>query len=100
MIARSAVLLIFVAGMAGVPAARAHGQAATGASRATLDDRVRDFEKDLRDQAETDAHWRSASAGYMQMQKITYRSRAGDLEIPAFVFQPLQLRGPKGHAAL
>src|SRR5438552_19035199 len=68
--------------------------------RAAAEDRVRDFEKDLRDQAETDAKWRAASDGYMQMQKITYRSRVGDLDIPAFVFQPLNLRGPKGHPAI
>ena len=36
----------------------------------------------------------------MQMEKITYRSRVGDLDIPAFVFQPLKLRGAKGHPAL
>src|SRR5438552_7984553 len=68
--------------------------------RAAAEDRVRDFEKDLRDQAETDATWRAASDGYMQMQKVSYRSRVGDLEIPAFVFQPLHLRGPKGHPAI
>ena len=28
----------------------------------------------------------------MRMEKITYRSRAGDLDIPAFVFQPLERR--------
>ena len=64
------------------------------------DERVRDFDRDVREQAETDAKWRAASDGYMQFQKITYRSRAGDLEVPAFVFQPLRLRGPKGHAAI
>src|SRR5438477_157967 len=68
--------------------------------RAAAEDRIRDFEKDLRDQAETDAKWRAASDGYMQMEKITYRSRVGDLDIPAFVFQPLHLRGPKGHPAI
>ena len=36
----------------------------------------------------------------MQMEKITYRSKAGDLEIPAFVFQPLKLRGAKSHPAI
>ena len=36
----------------------------------------------------------------MKMEKITYKSRAGDLAIPAFLFQPLKLRGPKEHAAL
>src|SRR3954465_2011818 len=48
-----------------------------------------DFERARRQQAKTDDTWRSASDGYMRMEKITYRSRAGDLDIPAFVFQPL-----------
>jgi len=51
-------------------------------------------------QADTDKTWRTASQGRMVMEKITYRSRAGDLDVPAFVFQPLQTRGPKGHPAL
>jgi dipeptidyl aminopeptidase/acylaminoacyl peptidase len=59
-----------------------------------------DFEKQVRDQAETDKTWRAASAGFMQMDKITYRSKAGDMDIPAFVFQPLKLRGDKGHPAI
>ena len=50
----------------------------------------------LQQQAETDKTWRAASDGFMQMEKITYRSRAGDLDIPAFVFQPLKLRGAEG----
>jgi dipeptidyl aminopeptidase/acylaminoacyl peptidase len=36
----------------------------------------------------------------MRMSKITYRSRAGELEIPAFVFEPLTLAGPAAHPAL
>jgi len=59
-----------------------------------------DFEKQLQQQAETDKTWRAASAGFMQMEKITYRSRVGDLDIPAFVFQPLKPRGTKSHPAL
>jgi dipeptidyl aminopeptidase/acylaminoacyl peptidase len=59
-----------------------------------------DFDKQLQQQAETDKVWRAASAGFMQMEKITYRSRVGDLDIPAFVFQPLKPRGAKGHPAL
>src|SRR5437868_14992904 len=59
-----------------------------------------DFDRMLQQQAETDMTWRAASAGVMQMEKITYRSRAGDLEVPAFVFEPLKLRGAKGHPAL
>lgn len=40
-------------------------------------------------QAATDEAWQRASVGYMRMEKITYRSRADNLEVPAFVFQPL-----------
>ena len=59
-----------------------------------------DSEYMVRQQADTDRTWRAASEGFMQMEKITYRSKAGDLDIPAFVFQPLRLRGPKSHSAL
>ena len=48
-----------------------------------------DFARMVREQAETDRAWRLASDGYMRMEKITYRSSRGDLDIPAFVFQPL-----------
>ena len=59
-----------------------------------------DFDRMIQQQAETDQIWRAASAGVMQIEKISYRSRAGDLDVPAFVFQPLKLRGAKGHPAL
>lgn len=59
-----------------------------------------DFAAMLRQQAETDRIWRAASGGFMQAEKIAYRSRVGDLDIPAFVFQPLQLRGAKAHPAV
>ena len=59
-----------------------------------------DFERMLRLQAETDENWRSASVGFMQFEKITYRSSADDLEIPAFVFRPLKIHGPGMHPAL
>jgi dipeptidyl aminopeptidase/acylaminoacyl peptidase len=59
-----------------------------------------DFDRMLKQQIETDKTWRAASDGFMQMDKIAYRSKAGDIDIPAFVFQPLKLRGAKGHPAL
>jgi dipeptidyl aminopeptidase/acylaminoacyl peptidase len=59
-----------------------------------------DFDRMLQQQAETDKAWRAASDGFMQMDKITYRSKAGDLDIPAFVFQPVKLRGAKAHPAI
>jgi dipeptidyl aminopeptidase/acylaminoacyl peptidase len=59
-----------------------------------------DFEGMARQQAETDQTWRAASAGFMEVEKITYRSSLGDLDVPAFVFQPLKVRGPKRHPAI
>ena len=53
-----------------------------------------------RDQAATDRAWRTASEGVMRMEKITYRSRVGDLDVPAFVFQPLAPAAPKARPAL
>src|SRR5688572_14392618 len=58
------------------------------------------FARMLQDQAETDRVWRTASVGHMQMTKISYRSSVGDLDIPAFVFQPLTVRGARAHPAL
>ena len=54
----------------------------------------------LREQEATDRRWRLASDGHMQMEKIRYRSSVGDFDIPAVVFQPLQLNGSRSHAAL
>jgi len=61
---------------------------------------TRDFERQLKQQAATDRAWRSASDGYMRMEKISYRSDAGDLDVPAFVFRPLDDAGRASRAAL
>src|SRR6478752_4344123 len=76
----------------------AAGTQASGGSQAprseTQPDAARpDFARMVREQAETDRAWQVASEGYMRMEKITYRSARGDLEIPAFVFRPLSTRG-------
>ena len=47
-----------------------------------------------------DARYAQASAGVVDFQKVTYRSSVGDMDIPAYVFQPLSKRGPRRHAAL
>jgi dipeptidyl aminopeptidase/acylaminoacyl peptidase len=67
---------------------------------AAAQERAPDFDRMVRQQAETDATWRAAAAGHMQVDKITYRSSAGDLDIPAWVFLPLTIRGPKQHPAI
>src|SRR5574339_288420 len=50
-----------------------------------------DFDRLATEQAETDRAWRAAAQGVMQIDKITYPSGAGDLDIPAFVFQPMKV---------
>jgi dipeptidyl aminopeptidase/acylaminoacyl peptidase len=60
----------------------------------------RDYARDMASKAETDSIFRAKSAGVVDYRKITYRSRVGGLDIPAYVFQPLQKRGPRGHAAM
>jgi dipeptidyl aminopeptidase/acylaminoacyl peptidase len=60
----------------------------------------RDFQRDIDEKKKTDARFAEASKGVMDFQKVTYRSSVGDLDIPAYLFQPLQKRGPRGHAAM
>ncbi len=67
---------------------------------AVLRGQSRDFDRQLRQQALTDSTWRAASDGYMRMEKITYRSAAGDLDVPAFVFRPFGAAAPASEAAL
>jgi dipeptidyl aminopeptidase/acylaminoacyl peptidase len=59
-----------------------------------------DFERMLRLQVQTDENWRAASVGFMQFEKIRYRSSAGDLDVPAFVFRPLEVGAPRSRPAL
>ncbi|MCA1562937.1 MAG: alpha/beta fold hydrolase [Acidobacteria bacterium] len=59
-----------------------------------------DFKRDLDAKAQTDARYAEASRGVMDFQKVTYRSSVGDMDIPAYLFQPLQKRGGRGHAAM
>jgi dipeptidyl aminopeptidase/acylaminoacyl peptidase len=61
---------------------------------------ARDFDRQLRLQAATDRAWRDASDGYMRMEKISYRSSAGDLDVPAFVFRPLGDGAPSSRPAI
>jgi len=58
------------------------------------------FERDIEEKKKTDARFAEASKGVMDFQKVTYRSSVGDLDIPAYLFQPLTKRGPRGHAAM
>src|SRR5436189_3453194 len=97
---------LLVAALAAVALSTAlHGQTTAAPQRPAgepgpFQGRAPDFERQIADQTKTDQTWRDASQGFMQMEKITYRSKVGDLDIPAFVFQPLKPRGAKRGPAL
>lgn len=59
-----------------------------------------DFQRAIQEKAESDKRYAEASRGVMDFQKVTYRSSVGDMDIPAYLFQPLTKRGPRGHAAM
>ncbi|HJR61919.1 MAG TPA: alpha/beta fold hydrolase [Vicinamibacterales bacterium] len=58
------------------------------------------FDRQIQAKAETDRRYAEVAKGIVDFQKITYRSSIGDLDIPAYLFQPLKKRGAKGHAAM
>ena len=60
----------------------------------------RDFERDIRGKARTDSIFAAVTEGVVDYRKVSYKSRIGDLDIPAYVYQPVQKRGPRGHAAI
>jgi len=48
----------------------------------------------------TDSIWFARFKGLVDVRKITYASRADGMIIPAYIFAPLEKRGPNGHAAM
>lgn len=59
-----------------------------------------DFQRQIDQKAAEDKRYAEVTKGVVDFKKVTYRSRVGDLDIPAYLFQPLNKRGAKGHAAL
>ena len=58
------------------------------------------FENQINAKAEQDKRQAEVAKGVVDFTKVTYRSSVGDMDIPAYLFQPLQKRGSRGHAAL
>jgi dipeptidyl aminopeptidase/acylaminoacyl peptidase len=58
------------------------------------------FERQIQAKAETDKRYAEVTKGLVDFKKITYRTSVGDMDIPAYLFQPLNKRGAKGHAAM
>jgi dipeptidyl aminopeptidase/acylaminoacyl peptidase len=61
---------------------------------------VANYAAHMRAKAQGDSIFTARSAGVLDYRKISYKSRIGDMDIPAYVYQPLEKRGPRGHAAL
>jgi dipeptidyl aminopeptidase/acylaminoacyl peptidase len=59
-----------------------------------------DFAGRMEQRKRNDSIFVARSKGVMDYSKVSYRSSADGLEIPAHVFQPLEKRGPRGHAAM
>ena len=58
------------------------------------------WEAQIAGKKRTDSIYTARSAGVMDFKKISYKSTADGMEIPAYLFQPLTKRGAKGHAAM
>ncbi len=59
-----------------------------------------DFERQRATKARTDSIYAARSRGVMAFTKISYKSSVDGMEIPAYLFAPLQPRGARSHAAL
>jgi dipeptidyl aminopeptidase/acylaminoacyl peptidase len=58
------------------------------------------YVRNAEDRARIEAAFEKFSRGVMQFEKVSYSSDADGLEIPAYVFSPLNKRGARGHAAM
>lgn len=58
------------------------------------------FQSQIDAKAKEDARYPDACKGIMECTKVTYRSSVGDMDIPAYLFQPLQKGAPRSRAAM
>jgi len=58
------------------------------------------YQADMDAKAKGDLRYPELCKGIIDYQKITYRSSVDGMVIPAYLFQPIEKRGPKGHAAM
>ncbi|MEX2584225.1 MAG: alpha/beta fold hydrolase [Gemmatimonadota bacterium] len=63
-------------------------------------DPFRNHDRDVTAKARTDSIFAAQAAGAYRFEKISYRSSVGDLDIPAYVFRPLEPATPGSQAAL
>ncbi len=60
----------------------------------------RNFERDVEGRIATEKRYEEVTKGVVDYSKVTYRSPIGDLDIPAYLFQPLDKGAPKSRAAM
>ncbi|MGH7469421.1 MAG: alpha/beta hydrolase family protein [Longimicrobiales bacterium] len=58
------------------------------------------YESQMQSRLRTETTFAERAKGVLDFQVIRYRSKIGDLDVPAYLFQPLQKRGAKGHPGL
>ncbi len=58
------------------------------------------FEANAKAKAATDSIYAARFKGVVDFQKITYKSTADGATVPAYLFAPINKRGPRGHAAM
>jgi len=58
------------------------------------------FQRDVDNRVAAEARYPELCKGIIDYQKVSYRSSVGDLDIPAYLFQPIAKKGPKAHAAM
>lgn len=58
------------------------------------------FEQQIAGRKRADSTYAARSKGVMDFAIVSYQSSADGMEIPAYLFQPLNQRGPRGHAAM
>ncbi|MGQ0538707.1 MAG: alpha/beta hydrolase family protein [Gemmatimonadaceae bacterium] len=58
------------------------------------------FAQQIANKRRSDSIYAARSAGIMDFKKVSYRSTVDGMEIPAYLYQPLVRRGPRGHAAM
>ena len=61
---------------------------------------IGNYDRDMANKARSDSTFAARAKGVLDYSKIKYRSSVGDLDVPAYLFQPSEKRGAKGHAAL
>ena len=114
---RSIVVLVLASGLAAQAPARPTGRDSARYSRAPVvmdsararllyvsnkpgDLPAADFERSLAAKKLTDSIYAARFRGVVDFQKISYRSAADGMVIPAYLFAPLHRRGVRGHAAM